>query len=497
MSLRKYLLGSVAVCGSLALVAPAHAQSSGQLNSQIRTLQDEVRALNQQLQNLQSQVVQTQRNAAVTSETVQEIKSAPAPKPAADSVIVKMINGEPVFSTADGQNTLAITGRLHLDVGAYDWHPNSTATSPRNLDSGVNARRARLGVQGKFLGDWGYALIYDFGGSNDVGGSGGSGGIENAFLRYDGIPNFHVVGGYIDVPYSLDESISSNNIMFMEKSLAGDTATGIAGNDNRAAFGATWNSDRAWVGVFGTGPTSGTTHAIGTGGTNAVQFGATGRATFQVLQAPDYSFHIGADAEGLIKPPRSSAFGAVTLKDDPELRVDNTALISTGTIGTALNPVTGASVFGGEVAGGFGSLYGQGEYFHFNVARQGQPDLDFNGGYGEVSYTLTGEARKYSAGCGCYGGISPAHPFVLGSGWGAWEIAARYSVLDLNDSTSVAPITGGKETNVTLGLNWYPNNNMRFMLNYIHGDVSKTQTAAPTDIGGTMNAIALRSQFAF
>lgn len=497
MSLKTYLLGSAAIFSALIGVAPAHAQSS--LNGQIQSLQEQVRALNQQLQNLQSQVVQTQRNAAVTSATVADMKSAPAPAPAsaAGSAVVKMVNGQPVFSTADGQNTLAVTGRLHLDVAAYNWKPASTATSPRNLTSGINARRARLGVQGKFLGDWGYALIYDFGGSNDVGGSGGTGGIENAFISYNGVPNFHATLGYIDVPYSLDESISSNNIMFIEKSLAGDTATSLAGNDNRSAAGFTWNTDRAWVGVFATGPTSGTTHSTTTAGVTGMQLGATGRATFQVLQTPEYSLHIGGDAEGLIKPPRNKGaggFGSASLSDDPELRVDNTALISTGTIGTALNPVTGANVFGGELAGGFGSLYAQGEFFHFNVARQGLSDLTFNGGYGEVSYTLTGEARKYTPGCGCYSGISPARPFSLGSGnWGAWEIAARYSVLDLNDQS----VAGGKETNYTAGLNWYPNSNMRFMLNYIHGDVDKTQAATPHNIGGTMDAVALRSQFAF
>ena len=97
------------------------------------------------------------------------MKTAPAPASPAGSAIVKMINGEPVISTVDGQNTLALTGRLHLDVDSlYNWSQASKGTSPRDLDSGINARRARLGVQGKFLGDWGYALIYDFGGSRDM-----------------------------------------------------------------------------------------------------------------------------------------------------------------------------------------------------------------------------------------------------------------------------------------------------------------------------------------
>ena len=35
----------------------------------------------------------------------------------------------------------------------------------QDLNSGVNARRARIGVVGKFAGDWNYSLIFDFGGS--------------------------------------------------------------------------------------------------------------------------------------------------------------------------------------------------------------------------------------------------------------------------------------------------------------------------------------------
>jgi phosphate-selective porin OprO and OprP len=488
MSHRKYLLGSVALCGVLALAAPVHAQSGSALNSQIQALQDQVRQLNSQLHTLQGQVQQQQQTQSQTQHTVEQMKSSPGGGIA--GAVVKMMHGRPVFESADGQDTLGVTGRLHFDMGAYDWHPNSTATNPQTLTSGVNARRARLGVTGKYRGGWDYTLIFDLGGSHDNGAT-----IENAFIGYSWAPGFHFTAGYQDVPFTLGESTSSNDIMFMEKSQVGDIATNIAGNDNRAAVGITWHNNRAWVGIFGTGPSSGTTSSINDQtGQSKVQFGATGRATYQVLQGSNYTFHIGADAEGLIKPPNSSGFRAISLADNPELRVDATNTINTGTIGSITNPVTGASVYGAEVAGNFGPLYGQGEYYHFDVARQGLSDLNFNGGYVAASYALTGEERHYNPGCGCYGSIKPAHPFSLSSGgWGAWEIAARYSVMDLNDST----IRGGKQTIYTIGLNWYPNDNMRFMLDYLHAVVKKTQTSAPTDIGGDMNAVAMRMQFAF
>lgn len=501
MSHKKYLLGSVALCGALALAAPVKAQSASALNSQIQALQDQVRQLNQQLQSLQGQVQQTQQNQVQTEKAVSQIKSSPGG--GVGGAVVKMLNGRPVFESADGQTTLGITGRLHFDVGAYDFKPDSKGTTPQSLNSGVNARRARLGVTGKFMGDWDYNLIFDFGGSTDNGST-----IEAGYITYNGFNPFHFDFGYQDVPYTLDEATSSNNIMFIERSSAQVIAANLAAGDNRSAAGIRWNNDRAWVGIYGTGPTSGGSHSA------PRDFGATGRATFQVLQAPDYSFHIGVDAEGVVKPGGS---GSISLADKPEIRIDPSSFLgvetignsTTSTIGTLTNPVTGAAVYGFELAGGIGSAFAQAEYFHYNVARQGLPDLNFNGGYVEASYTVTGELRKYSAGCGCYGGISPAHPFSLKEGgWGAFELAARYSIVDLNDnftagSTVGNGFAGGKQTIYAFGINWYPNNNLRFMLDYLHGVIDRSQAGTGgnvpigTSTGGTMDAIALRTQLAF
>ena len=51
-------------------------------------------------------------------------------------------------------------------------------------------------------------------------------------------------------------------------------------------------------------------------------------------------------------------------------------------------------------------------------------------------------------------------------GCGAWEVAARYSYIDLDR----ARIDGDRLDDVTFGLNWYLNPNMRVMFNYIYAD---------------------------
>ena len=58
-------------------------------------------------------------------------------------------------------------------------------------------------------------------------------------------------------------------------------------------------------------------------------------------------------------------------------------------------------------------------------------------------------------------------------GKGAWEIAFRYSSIDLNDGA----ISGGEQDDWSLGLNWYPNPATRLMINYVHAEVDRVGEA--------------------
>jgi phosphate-selective porin OprO/OprP len=138
----------------------------------------------------------------------------------------------------------------------------------------------------------------------------------------------------------------------------------------------------------------------------------------------------------------------------------------------------------------------------------GLPSVSFEGWYAEGSWTITGESRQYNPSAGAYAGIIPNNPFSLSAGgWGAWEIAARYSHVDLNDlSTPGIPtaatngVAGGAQNIYTIGLNWYVSRNVRFMFNYLHGTVDKFSGVAATagaDIGAHFDALAMRTQVAF
>jgi phosphate-selective porin OprO/OprP len=120
--------------------------------------------------------------------------------------------------------------------------------------------------------------------------------------------------------------------------------------------------------------------------------------------------------------------------------------------------------FGAEAAVVLGPVSLQAEYMRTHVNRQmpGASQIDLEGWYGYGSWFLTGESRPYEFEDGAFGNVKPKR--VVGKGGiGAWELAARYSMLDLND----ADIAGGKQQDVTFGLNWYPNSNLRLLLNYV------------------------------
>src|SRR3546814_2095277 len=171
------------------------------------------------------------------------------------------------------------------------------------------------------------------------------------------------------------------------------------------------------------------------------------------------------------------------------MRIDGNRILGTGAL-----PIDSARVLSAELAGTLGSFHFQGEYFDFNVERTpgNGPNLDFSGYYFQSGYILTGEKRSYSANSGSYGGVTPSRPFDWRTcDWGAWESAARYNVVDLNDKD----ILGVRQENVTLGLNWYVNNNMRFKLNYINGKVDERNSGG--DVGADYQAIGGRAQIGF
>jgi phosphate-selective porin OprO/OprP len=114
----------------------------------------------------------------------------------------------------------------------------------------------------------------------------------------------------------------------------------------------------------------------------------------------------------------------------------------------------------------------------------------FQGAYVEALYFLTGEHRPYNK----YGGsgaaftrVIPHRPFYFVPGEfrhlfssGAWQVGARYQWIDLEDKG----IPGGVLQDVTLGLNWFLNPNLKFQWNYTVTHRDYTGDAADGNVQG-------------
>ena len=69
-------------------------------------------------------------------------------------------------------------------------------------------------------------------------------------MSYTGFKNVRIDGGYMKIPYTLDQAASSNNITFMERSSAQVLSANLGAGGNRAALGAHAYDKRWWAGAY-------------------------------------------------------------------------------------------------------------------------------------------------------------------------------------------------------------------------------------------------------
>ena len=462
MTLRNILLAGTAIGAAAFLAAPAFAASNTQA---------ELDALKAQIEALQRKIddVEIQHGTAIKS--LEERKS---------DVEVTLKDGRPGFKSADGNFSFNLHGRAHLDVGGYDQDSASEANFG-GLRGNANFRRLRLGAAGTFAKDFKYNIEFNFGDS----GTESNARIYEAVVAYTGFENLQIITGATKPRMTLDDSTSSNDITFIERSTAANLAITPAAGEGRMLAGGIYNTSNFYGSAF---------YSMGTVGNNAsagnTDFDTSnvvGRLAYATSPKEGLNVHIGASASHSFNLPGDT----LRLRDRPELRVDPTRLIDAN-FGATVDTVT---VYGPELALNYGPFRAQGEYYRFDVSGlNANPDADLDAWYLQASWILTGESYNYDIKKAAYKGVKPANPFGFGNGGpGAWEVALRYSQADLNDTS--AGIAGGEQDIITVGLNWYVNNNLRFMLNYLNVDVEDRGGVANPDFGH--DAVALRTQFNF
>jgi phosphate-selective porin OprO/OprP len=370
-------------------------------------------------------------------------------------------------------------------------------------------------------------------------------GLDEFWVGAKNVPLFGTIRvGHVKAAHGLEADMtgSSRTMTFMERSSYSEAIenninfmTGLWLGNNYFDQRATWSSS---IGRADSASANGAWYGDG-------QYLALGRLTALPIYEADgrHLMHIGASGgwfkaqANLGNPPiAGSAANILALQARPELRDDVPA---GGVVNGNSNRMvsTGNLVcdhewnFGTEFLYIRGPLSLQAEYgwaWLDNVKGQSAGGIAiapalavpgtfvFNGGYAQVAYMLTGENRSYDKRLGRLDTyyLGRRGPFTnawfvkdengcLDWGWGAWELAARWSYVDLNDGVrGLNLIQGGKMDGLTVGLNWYLNNNLKVMFEYVfdHRYALPAATAnvfapATASIPGNVQGYGVRVQF--
>jgi len=361
-------------------------------------------------------------------------------------------NAYRVFHLEELKMSGKIGAKLAIDAAGY-----IKGSQFQGFDGGVEVRRARVYGKGDCL------LLLPVSYELEIGYIPNQFYIENSYLAFRDIPWIgELKFGQYQAPMGLDLITSSRDVTFMESAaplaaLAPGTSAGM--QLGRPVFDqrATWR-----VGLFTEGVGSDTGDASKDYGRAIMRF--TGLPIYaEDLDHPDSSslLHLGLSANLIY-----SGSSSVRYRSRPESHLAP-YVVDTGDIAADKALVAGA-----EVAWVKGPFSLQGELLRSWVYEANGTSPAFTGIYGSASWFLTGETRPYDRSEGAFSRVIPKRNFNFGhGGWGAWEVAGRYSYVNLND----ADVHGGRLSMLMGEVNWYLHSHVKWRFNYGFGHVSERQ----------------------
>lgn len=404
------------------------------------------------------------------------------------------------LESADRAFRVHVGGLIHAEAGWWAAE-EQVMTGPGGvgpLNDGAQIRRARLHILGQMYETVQWTMEVGF---------------ENRLPQFFNVfaefPNLPFIGtfrlGHFREPFGMDAISSYNNLTFMERGLIQDPFVPFF-NMGMMIFG-TWFDEKMTyaTGIFRTNSELFNAADFGDG-----NYSYTSRLTANPWYEEDsYALHLAVahsyrvlpqlNAQGV--PVPSGGLRRALFFSRPEFRVNTPSFINT--------PVLQAdhdNLLGGEFGLSVGPFFVQAEYaaaFLDSALAPGartRASYFFHGYYLQASYFLTGEHRPYWRKDGFFGAVRPHEnlycvrggeerkgPILFGRG--AWEVAVRYSEVNLND----ANVQGGNLRDVTFGLNWYLNPNCRFLWNYI----LIFRDVATTGSNGLAQAFGARFQIEF
>jgi len=416
---------------------------------------------------------------------------------------------------------IRLSGFMQLDQGWFGQSVDSRAKLG-DIQDGVGFRRTRLQAFGKLTEFTGYTIEMDFA-------TVGRPSFQDVWGEQTELPFFGTIRiGQFRQPVSMDSWTSIRHMEFLERSLPFQALDPFR-RVGIMSYATTENERTMWAySVYGTGLTffngTGTTYST-LGDTRAgTQIGDSGGVSFtsrltHLLYYDDlsqgrYLLHIGGGYNySRIGGDGTTGTFAKTYNSRPfpEFFVGDLAGGFVTAAGTPAVVDSGRfladsyNLYHTELAGNYGSAHFQTEFMCSTVKQRNGPAVIYPGAYFQCGYFLTGESCLYlkQAGVLDYNVVPYSDFFGIGrrkwgfGGFGAWEVAFRWSWMDLSGSNilpdnqlsaSAGPPPApnpGVVNETTLALNWWWNRFTRMQLNWIHsmpkyGDVG----TAPFDIVG-------------
>lgn len=424
------------------------------------------------------------------------------------------------------------TGFFQLDSNLYDQNGASQAAIG-DAQNGVGFRRARMQAVGNVAEFTAYSLEVDFA-------TAGRPSFLDVWGEQQNLPIFgNVRIGQFRQPTTMDGWTSIRHLEFLERSAPFQAMdpfrrVGIMAWDTSQDQYTMW-ANSIYATGFTLGNGAGAAPSYGTLGDTrfGTQIGDNGgvayagRATHLLFyDEPSqgrYLMHVGAGYSYANIPGNGGAPGPGTGKfyqarSIPETFVGDPASAGNSLAATPFVIDTGRinansfNFYHLEWAANYGPAHIQAEWMATSLNQIGGPVVFYDGAYVQSGYFLTGESCGYNKNMGALDyNVRPFREFVAVGrgrgrrmcGWGAWEVAGRWSYLDLRNIGVVTPVGAGAgnaaspNTGVlnegTLALNWWWNNFTRVQFNYIYTDM-----ASNIGLGyQQMSTVAARYQIEF
>ena len=452
-------------------------------------------------------------------------KKPSAPTSLTDSLVKRLTDIEKQLKKRDDADavkantfpTHKLTGFLQLDTGYYSQGQKNTNTVGEG-QGGTGFRRARFAVNGKVAEFTNYQMEVDFA-------TAGRPSFFDNYVEQTNLPFFGDVriGQYLQ-PFSVDAMSGFRNLPFLERSLpflafVPFRRVGIMASNGSEDDLTHWAYSLFRTGGFSNAPLGDSQFATDTGNIGGYSFStrithlmyydefAEDRHLWHVGVSYDYS-QLGANdalgaASGLNGNSGTSApfyqakvtpeFGPLGYSQLPSSFGPTGTSALNGTplfLDTGKYQASNFQLLGLETVYQSGAFSFQSEWMGTAVESAVGP-VFYQGAYAEGMYRLTGEHRAYDKKLAALKNPVPFTDFIpLNSegirGWGAWEICARWSFVDLtnpsklnghyfNSGTGLFNSTAASNTagngilnDSTLGVSWFLNAHTKLQFNWIH-----------------------------